>query len=61
MQDYLTAKEAAEYMGVAEITLSVWRQKNKGPEFAKRDFGQVRIFYKREVLEQFKRDNMGGA
>lgn len=61
MEDYLTAKEAAEFLGVAEITLSVWRQKNKGPEFVKRDFGQVRIFYKRETLEQFKRDNMGGA
>lgn len=61
MQDYLTAKEAAKYLGVAEITLATWRAKGKPPEFVKRNFGQVRIFYKRETLEQFKRENMGGA
>ena len=61
MQDYLTAKEAAEYLGVAQVTLSVWRQKNKGPKFERREYGLKKVFYKREVLEQFKRDNMGGA
>lgn len=44
--------EAADFLGMAEATLSQWRYKRKGPAYIKYS-GRKSIRYKREDLEEF--------
>lgn len=46
----LNNKEAAEYLGVKENTLEVWRCKHKGPRYSK--IGS-RVLYDVDDLEEF--------
>ncbi len=54
--EYLNEKETAKYMGVARITLKVWRSKKTGLPFIKTDTGLIR-YSKRDIdkyMESFK-------
>jgi hypothetical protein len=48
----LATEEAAEFLGVAANTLSVWRMQGRGPEFYKVD---RRVRYSMQALEDFRR------
>lgn len=50
LQKYLTAKEAATYLGVAYVTITSWRAKKKGPSYIK--IGS-KTLYKKEDLEKY--------
>lgn len=43
-------KEAAEYLGVKENTLEIWRCKHKGPRYSKLG---TRVLYDLDDLEEF--------
>ena len=45
----LTTAEAAELVGIAAITLTVWRQRGTGPEFLK--LGRVVRYKEAKILE----------
>lgn len=51
MKEYLTRKEAAEFLGVTVRTLKEWRRLEKGPVGKKTQYN--RILYKREDLINF--------
>ena len=46
--------EAAEYLGLASITLQVWRHKGKGPSYVKMG---SRVVYRLEALERWVSEN----
>ena len=48
----LDTEEAADFLGVAANTLSVWRMQGRGPEFYKVD---RRMRYSMQALEDFRR------
>ena len=48
----LDTEGAAEFLGVAENTLCVWRMQGRGPEFYKLD---RRVRYSMQALEDFRR------
>lgn len=50
----LTSAEAAEYLGLKPITLDVWRQYGKGPEYIK--MGRA-VRYRKEDLDRFMDKN----
>jgi hypothetical protein len=47
----LDTEEAAEFLGFAPQTLSVWRMQGRGPEFYKAD---RRVKYSMQALEDFR-------
>ena len=49
-ESFMTTEEAASFLGLAVITLSMWRVAGKGPKFCKLG-GAVR--YRRSVLIEF--------
>ena len=49
-----TTEEAAEYLGLAAITLNVWRHKGKGPSYVKMG---SRVVYRLEALERWVGEN----
>jgi len=51
------SREVAELWGITDWCLRHWRMHGKGPEYIRR--GRI-IFYPRESLERYDRDNKGG-
>ena len=49
-----TTDEAAKYLGLASITLCVWRAKGKGPSYVKMG---SRVVYRLEALERWVSEN----
>ena len=47
----LTAREAAEYLGVPETTLAQWRSQRRGPPYIKPELRLVR--YRHSDLETY--------
>lgn len=45
---YLSTKKAAEALGVAEVTLRIWRQRGKGPTFVR--LGRNVKYFKAEII-----------
>ena len=58
-ENILTTKEAAEFLGLKEKTLRLWRAENKGPSYIKIN---RTIRYRRDDLDEFVAKRMvGGA
>ena len=52
MNDRLSNKEAAEYLGVATNTLNVWRTINRWPDLPYIKIGN-KIFYRKTDVDKF--------
>ena len=50
-ESLFTAREAAQYLGLAKITLDIWRSKGKPPAYIK--IGNRAIRYRRQDLDDF--------
>lgn len=46
-----TTEEAAEYLGLAKVTLECWRSRGGGPEYLK--FGKA-VRYRKDHLDRFE-------
>ena len=55
--NFMTAAEVADRWKIQPQTLSLWRMKNKGPNFT-RIGGSIR--YRREEIESYEQDNETG-
>ncbi len=52
--DFLTARQAAEFLGLKKNTLDIWRLKGKGPNYTR--LGKA-VRYRMSDLEKFIADN----
>lgn len=52
---FLSAQEAAAFLGIHRNTFTQWRVVGKGPVFVKRG---GRVFYDTEVLQRWKNENV---
>ena len=50
-ESLFTSREAAQYLGLAKITLDIWRSKGKPPAYIK--IGNRAIRYRRQDLDDF--------
>ncbi|RFB06475.1 DNA-binding protein [Parvularcula marina] len=50
-QEYLTPKQAADYLGVAQQTMYNWRSRREGPPALR--MGERYLRYKRSDLDQW--------
>ena len=50
-ESLFTTREAAQYLGLAKITLDIWRSKGKPPAYIK--IGNRAIRYRRADLDAF--------
>lgn len=57
-EEYLTTPEAARFLKVSPITMSIWRHEKRGPEFKVIGNGRG-IRYKLSVLKSFLERNDG--
>lgn len=55
IEDLLTPKEAAAYLGMQETTLKKYRHLNKGPDYIK--LGR-HVYYSKEALRQWAKSNL---
>ncbi len=53
MDDFLAPKQVAERVGVTQVTLCIWRSRNKGPAFIRRG---SRIYYAVAEVENWYRN-----
>lgn len=51
LQETLTPKQAAKYVGISEAALRLWRSENKGPRFFKA--GEKLVRYRRVDVDQW--------
>lgn len=57
--DKMTSDQAAKFLGVAEITLRIWRSKGKGPKFKKSMYGRGgTVTYHMADLRKWKEENL---
>ena len=54
MDKWISAKDLAEVLGLAEQTLASWRVEGKGPVFVK---AGRRVFYRPEDIERWAQEN----
>lgn len=52
LPEYMTTREAAKYLRLAEVTLRKWRSKGTGPRFRRHG---ARVLYARENLDNWSR------
>ena len=62
---YINTRQAAAEIGLAEVTLKLWRQRGKGPPYTKLgDSAQARVMYPRAEFDAWLEARMirpGGA
>ena len=57
-ENILTTKEAAEFLGLKEKTLRIWRMDKKGPNYIRINRS---IRYRRDDLDEFVANRMVGG
>lgn len=55
MNEIMTSKDVAEYLGVSVNTVNVWRKSDRGPKFFQRGYG--RFFYKQDDVISFAKEH----